>query len=81
MKKEESDDVDGTNPPKKPKIEDDNVMRKQNQSIYRYRDQLKALTKKHLIALLEYNNQQIPSGIDSVSDLIFFLVLCCGFQL
>ncbi|XP_065202113.1 poly [ADP-ribose] polymerase [Planococcus citri] len=67
VKKEESD-VDGVEPPKKPKIESDNVMKQQNQMMFYYRDHLKLLQKKHLTALLEYNNQQVPAGTESMCD-------------
>lgn len=66
VKKEESDELDSVEPPKKPKKEDGGIIRKQNEEIFRYRDQLKALPKKNLQTLLEYNDQHVPAGTESV---------------
>ncbi|KAF5303926.1 hypothetical protein FQA39_LY01711 [Lamprigera yunnana] len=73
-------------PEKKVKIEDtvdaavdekvDKKLKAQNKIIFKYRDNLKELPKKHLILLLEENNQQVPTGVevmlDRLSDLMAF---------
>lgn len=66
MKKIKTDEVDGDDPIEK-------EYRKQNKLLYKYKDQLNAeLDTKELSYLLEYNNQQVPTGRDVVSKLINF---------
>lgn len=42
-------------------------MKEQNKIQFKYRDQLESLTKQELQILLEYNDQQIPSGTSEVN--------------
>lgn len=69
----EGDSVDGAAPSKKIKKENDaeekemkEQIKKQNKILYKYRDDLEQLTKSELQALLEFNNQHIPSGRSEV---------------
>lgn len=64
VKKEENGEEDE----KKPRLDGQEMYIKQNKQIYFYRDLLKPLVRKELHLLLEYNGQQIPTGIDSVSS-------------
>ncbi|KAL0276840.1 UNVERIFIED_CONTAM: hypothetical protein PYX00_004320 [Menopon gallinae] len=67
-----SDSVDGPSPTKKPKekVPDDmeKNMKKQNKTMFEYRDKLELLTKPELIHLLEYNKQEIPEGVSNILD-------------
>lgn len=73
------DEVDGAPPEKKIKSEkkeiktetlsvDENLLKKQNKLMFKYRDQLKNLSKKELTDLLVYNNQDDPVGTDRKLD-------------
>lgn len=63
-------------PIKKPKLEDETdsandalekEIKEQSTIIFKYRDQLKdQLNKNELQSLLEYNTQEIPSGLETV---------------
>ena len=74
------DSVDGSGPsdPKKIKEEEKEneklteEIKKQNKIQFKYRDQLETLTKQELQILLEYNDQQIPSGTSEVFKLLIF---------
>jgi hypothetical protein len=49
------------------KSDKEDKIKEQNKLMYKYRDQLKkVLKKKDLQYLLEYNDQDIPSGEDRV---------------
>ncbi|XP_014252361.1 poly [ADP-ribose] polymerase [Cimex lectularius] len=66
------DETDGP-PPEKKKKESNSTgeneeMKKQNKTMYKYRDSLKALTKTQLTQLLVYNNQEDPVGTDRKLD-------------
>lgn len=68
IKKVKSEDVVDGNSDIEKKI------KKQNKTIFEYRDQLKeSLKKKDLSLLLEYNNQKVPSGEEAVSVIIITL--------
>lgn len=59
-------------PPKKIKDEPEDteeakLMKKQNKELYAIKDQISSLDKKEMIALLEKNHQEIPSGVSNVS--------------
>lgn len=45
-------------------------IKKQNKIQFKYRDQLETLTKQELQAMLEYNDQQIPSGTSEVISML-----------
>lgn len=64
VKKEEN----GEEEEKKPKLDSQEVYIQQNKNIYLYRDFLKTLGRKELHLLLEFNGQQIPVGIETVSS-------------
>lgn len=76
------DEVDGQTPAKKIKSEEmtgeeDEAMKKQNKIMFKYRDQLKErLKKKELQELLEYNDQEVPTGpekmLDRLADIMTF---------
>lgn len=69
-----ADEADGQTPSKKMKSDNEDKIKKQNKLIYKYRDQLKnVLKKKDLQYLLEYNDQDIPSGEDRVCIAFFYL--------
>ena len=53
--------MDSAPPPKKPKKEDESIMKKQNKEIFKYRDNLKTLTKNELNMMLAQN---IPNFVD-----------------
>ncbi|KAF5305635.1 hypothetical protein FQR65_LT07716 [Abscondita terminalis] len=64
-------------PEKKAKIEDvvdgvdealEKKLKEQTKLIYKYRDNLKELHKKELTHLLEVNDQEVPSGVESILD-------------
>lgn len=85
-RKVDGDAVDGPSDAKKIKKEEKEneqlkeEIKKQNKIQFKYRDQLESLTKQELQILLEYNDQQIPSGTSEVLALfinifIFFWVL------
>lgn len=62
-------------PPKKMKEEPDDKkewkeMKKQNDELYAIKDQVSNLAKKELIAILEKNQQTIPTGTSNVSTFI-----------
>lgn len=62
--------VDGASPAKKPKEVSDgtkDLMKKQNEKMFFFRDNLKALHKSELTALLECNNQWVAHGESKVS--------------
>lgn len=62
-----ADETDGPTPSKKMKSDKEDAIKKQNKLMYKYRDQLKkALKKKDLQYLLEYNDQDIPPGEERV---------------
>lgn len=48
-------------------------MKKQNKTMFEYRDKLEVLTKPELVSLLEYNKQEIPQGASSVGLCEFLL--------
>lgn len=52
---------------KKVKSEAEETMRKQNKTMFRHRDELSGLNKKHLSLILEDNDQYIPKGESRVS--------------
>lgn len=61
-------------PPKKIKDEPEDaeevkLMKKQNEELYAIRDKISCLQKKDMIALLERNRQEIPTGTSNVSAL------------
>ncbi|RZF40692.1 hypothetical protein LSTR_LSTR007983 [Laodelphax striatellus] len=75
VKKE--DTVDGEAPAKKAKVEkteatvDEAALKKQSQLLFKNRDLLKMVSeekKRFLQDLLEFNNQQIPTGVDRMLD-------------
>ena len=74
-KLEPDDAVDGASEPKKMKKEEEDPeikaeIKKQNEIMYKYRDELeKNLTKAELSALIEYNKQDPPTGPSNVSNL------------
>ncbi|XP_060519943.1 poly [ADP-ribose] polymerase [Cylas formicarius] len=56
---------------KKVKVEDDpqdKEYREQNKIIFGYRDKLKDLSKPQMVALLEFNDQDVPQGVDRMLD-------------
>ncbi|CAM1297366.1 PARP1 (predicted), partial [Pycnogonum litorale] len=61
---------------KKEETEDDIQLKKQNKIMFKYRDQLKDLTKKELAELLEYNDQELAKGesalLDRLCDIMTF---------
>ncbi|XP_070152287.1 poly [ADP-ribose] polymerase [Polyergus mexicanus] len=68
-------------PPKKIKdepedAEDAKLMKKQNEELYAIKDQMSDLEKNKLVALLEKNHQEIPTGtaniVNLVSDILYF---------
>jgi hypothetical protein len=66
-KEKPADEADGLTAPKKRKSGKEDKIKEQSKLMYKYRDQLKkALRKKDLQYLLEYNDQDIPSGEDRV---------------
>lgn len=61
-------------PPKKIKDEPEDaeeakMMKKQNEELYALKDQISDLEKNQLIALLEKNHQEIPTGTSNVGTL------------
>jgi hypothetical protein len=72
-KEKPADEADGPTP-KKMKSDKEDKIKKQNKLIYKHRDQLKkVLKKKDLQYLLEYNDQDVPSGEDRVCIAFFYL--------
>ncbi|EFX75651.1 hypothetical protein DAPPUDRAFT_55885 [Daphnia pulex] len=75
-RKVDGDAVDGPSDAKKIKKEEKEneqlkeEIKKQNKIQFKYRDQLETLTKQELQILLEYNDQQIPSGTSEMLDLL-----------
>jgi len=65
-KEKPADEADGPTPSKKVKSDKEDAIKKQNKLMYKYRDQLKKVLKKDLQYLLEYNDQDIPSGEERV---------------
>ncbi|GAB1867984.1 Poly [ADP-ribose] polymerase [Camponotus japonicus] len=68
-------------PPKKIKeeledVEDAKLMKKQNEELYAIKDQISHLEKNKLVALLEKNHQEIPTGTSNIlsllSDILYF---------
>ncbi len=64
-------DGDGPSDTKKIKKEEKDEkqteeIKKQNKILFKYRDQLESLSKQDLQILLEFNDQQIPSGVSEV---------------
>ncbi|CAH1168782.1 unnamed protein product [Phyllotreta striolata] len=55
------DEVDGI---------DENEYRKQNKIMFEYRDELAKIPHKDLLILLEYNKQEVPTGKDTILDLL-----------
>ncbi|XP_045461901.1 poly [ADP-ribose] polymerase [Harmonia axyridis] len=57
---------------KKPKLEEpteeEKLYKEHLTVLYKYRDQLKKMTKGEMTDLLEYNDQEIPSGKDAILD-------------
>ncbi|XP_044760388.1 poly [ADP-ribose] polymerase [Coccinella septempunctata] len=57
---------------KKPKIEEpseeDKLYKEHLTIFYKYRDQLKKMTKGEMTELLDYNEQEVPSGQDAILD-------------
>lgn len=84
QKRKIEDTVDGGGPSDTKKIKKEEKeneqqteeIKKQNKIQFKYRDQLETLTKQELQAMLEYNDQQIPSGtseiLDHLSDVMTF---------
>lgn len=80
--KEGKDEVDGETPAKKIKSEElgkdeEEGMKKQNKTMFGYRDKLKSqLKKKDLERLLQHNRQEVPSGeermLDRLADIMTF---------
>ncbi|KAM0731843.1 Poly [ADP-ribose] polymerase [Formica fusca] len=56
--------------------EDAKLMKKQNEELYAIKDQISDLEKNKLVALLEKNHQEIPTGtsniVNLVSDILYF---------
>ncbi|XP_032677618.1 poly [ADP-ribose] polymerase [Odontomachus brunneus] len=56
--------------------EKEELRKKQNDELYAVQDQISILDKKELIAILEKNHQQVPSGtsniLNLVSDILYF---------
>ncbi|XP_050521530.1 poly [ADP-ribose] polymerase [Daktulosphaira vitifoliae] len=76
------DQVDGPGPSKKMKMDNEKteIIKKQNNLIFKYRDYLKTINRKILKELLEFNNQEIPDSniaaiYDRLSDAMAFGVL------
>ena len=65
IKKEEPD----IEPAKKVKVDNSDVLKKQNKKMFQYRDFLKTLPKKELIELLVKNKQEVPTGTENVRAL------------
>ncbi|XP_018335477.1 poly [ADP-ribose] polymerase [Agrilus planipennis] len=65
--KKEEDTVDNSN---------EKEMKEQNKILYKFRDNLSALSKQELIDILDENDQEVPAGLDvildRVSDLMTF---------
>lgn len=68
-------------PPKKVKDEPEDkeeleLMKKQNEELYTIRDQISGLGKNKLIAILEKNRQEVPTGesniLNLLSDILYF---------
>ncbi|XP_012538492.2 poly [ADP-ribose] polymerase [Monomorium pharaonis] len=68
-------------PPKKIKdepedAEEQKLMKKQNDELYAIKDKISILEKKEMIALLEKNRQEVPSGTSNIisllSDILYF---------
>ncbi|KAL6267071.1 hypothetical protein P5V15_000147 [Pogonomyrmex californicus] len=68
-------------PPKKIKDEPEDteeikLITKQNEELYAIKDQISSLEKKEMIALLEKNHQEIPTGTSNIvnllSDILYF---------
>jgi len=58
------------------KSDKDDAIKKQNKLMYKHRDQLKTLLKKKdLQYLLEYNDQDIPSGEERVCIAFYYLCM------
>jgi len=75
-KEKPADEADGPTPSKKMKSNKEDEIKKQNDLMYKYRDQLKKdLTKKDLMFLLKYNYQDIPSGEDRVCIAFCYLFM------
>lgn len=53
--------MDSAPEPKKIKKEDEDLLKKQNKTIFKFRDQLKELTKSELSSMLEYNFDSFTS--------------------
>ncbi len=62
------DKADGEPDAKKSKMDDatKEKLKKQMKKMYYYRDMLEKLDKKELVELLEYNDQEVPTGNDKV---------------
>lgn len=63
-------------PPKKIKedpedVENAKLMKKQNEELYTIKDQISHLEKNKLVAILEKNHQEIPTGTANVSNVIY----------
>ncbi|XP_057375283.1 poly [ADP-ribose] polymerase 1-like [Daphnia carinata] len=79
---EDTVDGDGSSSAKKRKRKENQneqqseEIKKRNKIRFKYKDQLKTLTKQELQVMLEYNDQQIPSGtseiLDHLSDVMTF---------
>ncbi|XP_014489527.1 PREDICTED: poly [ADP-ribose] polymerase [Dinoponera quadriceps] len=50
--------------------EEEKLIKKQNTELYAIQDQISSLSKKELIAILEKNHQQVPSGTTSILNLL-----------
>lgn len=71
IKKEPIDEIDGPSDAKKIKKEESSIektLKSQNKLLFGNRDKLKALPKSGLTTLLEYNQQEIPSGVENMLD-------------
>ncbi|XP_037073152.1 poly [ADP-ribose] polymerase 1-like [Pollicipes pollicipes] len=69
-KRPAEDVVDGPAKKKRPDPDagDRAVIKQQNQTMFKYRDQLKSLAKRELQLLLEQNDQEVPTGEDPMLD-------------
>jgi len=79
IKRKAEDVVDGPPEPKKPKKADEDLLKRQSKAIYKFRDELKALSKTDLTRLMQRNVkdfEELGHGesrlLDLCSDLLTF---------
>jgi hypothetical protein len=66
-KEKPTDEADGPTTAKKMKSANEGKIKEQNKLMYKYRDQLKKdIVKKDLQYLLQYNDQDMPTGENEV---------------